>query len=126
MAAYGGQSAPSGELDADDLLDLAGADVGLRVEAELLLTAEAGDVLVEAAARFRRDIDPVLLPREDLDIAAVDEQPGARLGRRPVRVGPQGNAPRRGDRRGGGRAAGRVDGPAPRKRRAQGPRGRFP
>src|SRR5689334_23036627 len=78
--------------DADDLLHPAGADVGLGVEAELFLRAEAGDVLIEAGARLARDIDPVLLAGEDRHLGGVDQEARAALGGRPVGIGQETDA----------------------------------
>src|SRR6478735_6761898 len=82
-------------LDADDLLDAARADRRLGVDADPLLSPEAGDVLVEAGARLGRDIDPVLLAGEDRAGRPVDQEARASLCGRPVRVGEERDAPRR-------------------------------
>ena len=56
-------------LDADHLLNATRADIGLRIERELLFCTEAGDVLVEPRPSLRRHVDPVLLAGENLDVA---------------------------------------------------------
>ncbi len=53
------QRLPRVNSQTEDLHELAGADVRLGVEAELLLRPEAGDVRVEPRARLRRHLDPV-------------------------------------------------------------------
>ena len=60
----------------EDLHELAGPDVGLGGQAELLLTPEAGDVMVEAVASLAGHVDAELRP--DVDVAVV---PGAGQGR---------------------------------------------
>src|SRR5436190_5184090 len=63
-------------LDAGDLLDATRADVRLGVEAELLLRAEPGDVLIEAVAAFGRNVDPVFLAGVDVHVGRLDDEPG--------------------------------------------------
>jgi hypothetical protein len=72
MAALTAIPGPCGRgLEAEEIHELAGPDVGLGVEAELLLAMEARDVLVEPRASLRRHVDPEL--RTDVDVAV---QPG--------------------------------------------------
>src|SRR5690349_20181208 len=73
---------------------------------------EPGDVLAEAGTRLARHVDPEVLPGEDLDLGALDDERGPDVGRGPGGVALDRNTPdplrgRRG--RGTGR---RVDRPA--------------
>ena len=73
MAALTAIPGPCGRgLEAEDIHELAGPDIGLGVETELLLGADARDVLVEPRASLRRHVDPEL--RTDVDVAA-DQAP---------------------------------------------------
>lgn len=69
-----GSAAPleTSDLQAGDLHDLSGPDGRLGGKAEVLLSPESGQVLIEAATRFLRHVDPELVAEPD-------------GGRRPVR-----------------------------------------